>query len=808
MRTSRKGRKRLEEMARLEEEGRKRWGGMAFRMSRKRRKKLVRAQAGQEPLLKRFVLQNMRMTRSRKRKMREAAAMRQTAQAASISALALLPPVAGEAAGISNVMNDIPAEFDSLRNDRNRIRDFHEAKRNAEEAAQALAQAERDLQLARQNKAEAENALAEALQNLEKARFNLQRISQELANSQVESAQRTREAIAAQQAAADFAPQVWKQETVVQDMQGQRQSLQANYEQLGRDLGYLRDERDGLEERIRQAWESVGWAQNRLNDVMAMVNRAQAIVPEQAEKEAQWEAYDSQLERIDAAIDSEEALLDDLQSQLDALEAAREAAEDAEQEARERVQDLIAEQADGERDVQEGEKDVAETQKWDEEAAKDITETEKSLTETKTWKEKADYDLAHFGEGKGLGTGFEYYTWHGAGQPNGHQLYQPIEFYANEKKWDFSLAVGWLSSDTGLANGHVSGWTDTTLGITYKNDHKINDVRYSLNINVPTGKENAHQNAMMADNLARFNSFSEGWQFTPGIEATHRFTERDSITGRVSYTFRGDYKYRKSAKGSKVLFNDQKINDAYQAVKTAYNQGNYDDNSYLKGEIEKIINNEENLVDYVNANIDNIVANTESQLEIDPEDKFQQEIEYRHIGDTHQWSVKLTHVNSSRAYYRSTLTSVTDTGGRVYPLNWLYDNGYNYDGEEWTLQVFGNRDFDAKNSLQYYLLGNYQAAEDGGTHRYYGGLGWMHRFDKKQSAYILLNYGENHGQSYNWRLDKYESGRMMKAIVLGYDYRIDDTSELRTKLERYNIQGSSSDSYHGWKMSLMWNKSF
>ena len=126
MRTSRKGRRRLEEAARFEEEGRRRWGAAAFRMTRKRRKKLAAAQAGEEPRLKRFVLQNLRMTRTRKRKMREEAAMRQTAQAASISALALLPPAAGSAASL-NAMNDIPAAFESLVNDRNRIRDNHRA---------------------------------------------------------------------------------------------------------------------------------------------------------------------------------------------------------------------------------------------------------------------------------------------------------------------------------------------------------------------------------------------------------------------------------------------------------------------------------------------------------------------------------------------------------------------------------------------------------------------------------------------------------------------------------------------------------
>ena len=280
MRTSRRARQRLAEAAQLEEEGRKRWGAVAFRMSRKRRKRLAKAQVGEEPRLKRFVLQQMRMTRSRKRKMREEAALRQTAKAASISALALLPPMAGEAAGISNAMNDIPAAFESLRNDRDRIRDFKEAQQNAAEAAQALLEAKTDLQQAKADKENAASALLEAQQNLEKASLNLQRIAQELANAQLESAQRTREAIAAQQAVADFAPQVWAQEGAVAEAQSRRNSTQAAYERLGRELGHLRTENDGLEERIRQAWESVGYAQNRLNDVMAMVNGAQAAAPE------------------------------------------------------------------------------------------------------------------------------------------------------------------------------------------------------------------------------------------------------------------------------------------------------------------------------------------------------------------------------------------------------------------------------------------------------------------------------------------------------------------------------------------------
>ncbi len=738
MRTSRKARLRLEEEARQAEIGRQRWSGLAFRLSRKRRRRLVRMQMGDEPRYKRFVLQSMRMTRGRKRKMRDEAARRQMAQAASISTLALLPPITGEASAMGNAMNEIPAVFASLRNERNRIRDFHAAQKNAAEAAQALIQARKDLQQAKEEKAEAEGSLAEAYQNLEKAKLNLQRVAQELANAQLESAQRTREAIAAQQAVADFAPQVWSQEGVVQDAQNRRSNTQEAYNQLGQKLGHLQDESDDLEERIRKAWESVGYAQNRLNDVMAMVNRVQAINPDQRAEELQWQAYEHQLESLDGEVDAAEALLDSLNSQLETLEDAKSEAEDAEREARELVKDLTREQNEAAKDLEDSKNYAVEAENWQAETRQELMNAEKNLLETQNWQEKAAYELAHFGESRGLGTGFEYYNWHGAGLPAGHQLYQPWDFYMTEKKWDFSLSTGWLISDTGLKYGHVSGWTDTTLGITYKNHHQINDVHYKLDINVPTGVQDAHQNAMMADNLAGFNSFSEGWQFTPEIEATHRFTERDSLTGRLSYTFRRGYGYRTKEE-------DTKTGSTYPDVWMA----------------------------------------------LSPHNRFRQEVEYRHIGDQQQLSVKFSHINAARTDYCTP-----------------YSSGRYEDGEDWTLQLYGSYDIDARNSWQYYLWGNYQAGDTGGTHRYYGGLGWTHWFDRKQRGYVLFSYGERHGQSYNWRLKHWDGDRHMKSLVLGYVYHLDDRSELHAKLERYNIQGSPSDSYHGWKMSLLWNKSF
>lgn len=667
--------------------------------------------------------------------------LRQTVCKASIGVLASMGIVAmfqplGEAAAVNNVMNDIPVSLEVLRNERDRIHDFYEAKRNAKEAADALAQAEQDLQTARQDKQDAEEGLAEAQKNLENARLNLQKISQDLAKAQLESAQRTREAIAAQQAVADFAPQVWAQETVVQSVQERKQAVQADYEQLGQELGYLRSERSDLEERIRKAWDSVGYAQNRMGDVMAMVNRTKAIVPEQAAKEEEWQAYDSQMAELESEVDSAESLLDELNGQLDALQEQREAAEEAEQTARDLVKDLQEQKADDEQELKESEQYVAETKKWNEDATRELESAEENLTTIRDWKSKADYELDHFGEGKGFSTGFEYYNWHGAGL-SGHQLYQPIEFYASEKRWELSISTGWLTSHTGMPKGDVSGWTDTELGLTFKNDHKVNDIHYTLNINVPTGKENVHQNAMMADNLARFSAFNEGWQFTPGVEATHRFTERDSLTGRLAYSIRRDYSY---------------------------------------------------LIDYLDSS-DQLHENL--QENISPHNRFQQELEYRHIGDAQQLALKLTHVNATGARYRIP-----------------YESGRNEDGEDWIVQVFGSTAINDRNTLHYYAIGNYQAADIGGTHRYYGGLGWTYRFDQKQSGYILLNFGETHGLAYNWRVNKWVADRHMKAVVLGYDYRLNERSELRTKLERYIINGSESDSYHGWKVSLMWNKSF
>lgn len=712
----------------------------------------------------------MRATRKARKRLqaqaKQRAAWYQTAAVVAVGSLILLPTSATEASSVL-LVNEIPAAFQELLAARNRIRDFHEAKRNAQEASEALAQAESVLQQARLSQQEAVVALETARQNLAAAQARLKAVAQELEEARRESAQRTQDALTAQRAVADFLPNVWKQETVVQELESDRSVAQQRYEYLTGGEGGNTQSRKDLAARIEAAWQSVNYEQNRLADVMAMVHGLQQDDGQGAEVQE----FEERLQEIDTAIEAEESQLDQLNSQLEALEGAREAAEDAEQEARDRVLDFTQEQSEAESDVREGEKDCEESAVWKQETDAEVFAGQQELQETRAWKTQADYDLEHFGSGAGIGIGFEYYSWRGTGDaPLGHQLYQPIEAYVSEKQWDFSLLTGWLESDTGLKDGYVSGWTDTVLAATYKNDHAVNDVHYGLAISVPTGKEDVHQNAMMADNLARYNSFGEGWQLTPSIEAIHHITERDSLHARLLYAFRGNYEYRSSY---------QEKNDW---------QGR-------KSDLESLLGSSD-------------IREAESVEEIDPGRQFRQEAEYRHIGDSHQFSLQLAHTNATQATSRTKLRCWIDAAGSTYSVGADLFSDRNEDGQDWTVRLFDNYDVDAKNSFCWYGIANYQESSDGGMHRYYGGLGWQHQFNKERSAYILLNYGETHGQSYNWHLAKWEEGRRIKSVILGYNHRLNERDELVTKYEQYIINGSDNDTYHGWNTAVMFHHSF
>ena len=440
-----------------------------------------------------------------------------------------------------DTLHDVPGYLSYMINVEGEIRSYHAA-------VDALAQAKIDLANARHNLDEARAAKADATQNLELVGRNLRAAEDHLAAVRIalgvaeeESAARTREAIAAQQAEADYAPTVYAQRT-------QMEGLYAQANALARVSGGGSDGSARRAEVVARVLDEVGYEQNRIVDAQIMVEAALAGgVSGVQDNSAAFAA-------ISAQVDAAQARLDAVESQFDALITAREAAEDAERDARERVADYQQEIAASEADLTqlrsdrvEAENYDAATKKWTDEAVRDEAAAVEQLA-------RSEHDLKYLGEGRGYQTGAEYYAWHG--ERIGHQFYLPLSYFARthagKTKFDYGLSTGYVKSSTGFENGSISGWTDTQLSVTLRNEKKINSVNYGFGISMPTGQNKIYQRSTVPEGLARFTDFGAGWQVTPSIEVIHKITERDRLTGRISYAIRGGYDYSKEVPGAHV----------------------------------------------------------------------------------------------------------------------------------------------------------------------------------------------------------------------------------------------------------------
>ena len=440
-----------------------------------------------------------------------------------------------------DTLHDVPGYLSYMMNVEGEIRSYHAA-------VDALAQAKIDLANARHNLDEARAAKADAAQNLELVGRNLRAAEDHLAAIRIalgvaeeESAARTREAIAAQQAEADYAPTVYAQRTQMEGLYAQANAL-ASVSGNGSDGSARRAEV------VARVLDEVGYEQNRIVDAQIMVEAALAGgVSGVQDNSAAFAA-------ISAQVDAAQARLDAVESQFDALITAREAAEDAERDARERVADYQQEIAASEADLTqlrsdrvEAENYDAATKKWTDEAVRDEAAAVEQLA-------RSEHDLKYLGEGRGYQTGAEYYAWHG--ERTGHQFYLPLSYFARthagKTKLDYGLSTGYVKSSTGFENGSVSGWTDTQLSVTLRNEKKINSVNYGFGISMPTGQNKIYQRSTVPEGLARFTDFGAGWQVTPSIEVIHKITERDRLTGRISYAIRGGYDYSKEVPGAHV----------------------------------------------------------------------------------------------------------------------------------------------------------------------------------------------------------------------------------------------------------------
>lgn len=468
---------------------------------------------------------------------------RRRALAGRAAALTLaLGMTAGAASAASHdALHDVHGCFSYMMNVQDEIRS-HRA------ALDALAAAQADMESARANLAEAQAATADAAANLVLAADNLRAAEAHLAAvraallaAEEASAARTEEALAAQRAEADYAPEVY----------AQRAALEALYREadnLARATGAGGGANPEREKVVARILEEVGYEQNRIVDAQRMVEEALA-----GESGTTPDAAGARLAAISAEVDAAQAALDAAEAHFDALTAAREQAEDAERDARElaaeyreEIQASEADLAQSRKDKEEAEKYDAEAKAWARQAADDMKTAERQLT-------RSEHDLACFGEGAGAETGVEYYAWRG--ERAGHQLYLPLSYFsrthAGKTKLDYGISTGYVKSDTGF-DGSVSGLTDTQMSVTIRNEKPRTSVRYGLSVNMPTGESKIYQRAAVPEGLARFTDFGAGWQFIPSVEVMRRITERDRLTGRLSYAMRGGYDYSKEVPNAHV----------------------------------------------------------------------------------------------------------------------------------------------------------------------------------------------------------------------------------------------------------------
>ena len=462
--------------------------------------------------------------------------------AAAVCALCAFGTGHGTMAASHDTLHDVPGYFSYMSNVEGEIRSYHAA-------VDGLAQAKTDLENARNNLAEARAATADAAknlvlvgQNLRAAEDHLAAVRTALSVAEEASAARTAEAIAAQQAEADYAPQVYAQRAQVNALSAQESRLT--------DTGTGSAAGSRRAEVVARVLREVGYEQNRIVDAQIMVEAALAG----GSAGTGAEGVTTQLDAISAQLTAAQAALDAVEARFDALTAAREMAEDAERDARELVadyqQELTASTADLtqlQSDRVEAENYDREARAWASEAARDEVTAQKQLAQS-------ERELKYLGEGKGYQTGLEYYAWHG--DHAGHQLYLPFSYFARthagKTKLDYGLSTGYVKSDTGYENGSVSGWTDTQLSVTLRNEKPINRVYYGFGVSVPTGQSRFARYAVVPESLARFTDFGAGWQYIPSVEVVHLITERDRLTGRLSYTMRSSYDYSKEVPSARV----------------------------------------------------------------------------------------------------------------------------------------------------------------------------------------------------------------------------------------------------------------
>ena len=485
----------------------------------------------------------MRMSRIRQRRLllqkrRQDSHNRQKAAAAVLGSLTASVPQQSNAA--LNVLQDINNDFDYMQDCLDSINAYDAAKDWVTDAVNNAALAQRYLDEAVQACQEAEDNLVQAQDNQQQAEEILAATEKELAEARAKRIELTQQAVASQQAVADYLPTWYEAQAQLQQCVDVQEAAAIDKpHSVENDSGWTASDEQRAEW-IQEAWAEVGYESNRLPEIEARFS-GMGDGYDAAEAQAEQDAYWERMAELDREVENAREYFDYASEYLDELKAQQQQAEEAEADARQNIIELQIEAAQNKQDVLDCIQDVGIcTQERDEaiinrqQAAGDLDAAHKDV-------ELARLGLLHFGEGMGAQKSVEYYSWQGPDGRSGHQLYSGNSFYWSKNHYDFSLSNAYVMSNTGLAGGDMSGLTDTSLAAMYTNKHPVYDVRYGLEVNLPTGSSRTNDNAVVPDYLARVSRLGEGWNFTPRMEVIRHLDKYTSMTWRGSYSFRGAY---------------------------------------------------------------------------------------------------------------------------------------------------------------------------------------------------------------------------------------------------------------------------
>lgn len=674
---------------------------------------------------------------------------------------------------------DVPATFQMMRDSRDRVLNHRAAVKAESDARANLKAARANLSQAKDDRQEAINGLAEAQTGLKSSQEALTTLLTELDTARTESAARTREAIAAQQAVADLEPEYYARATQVQELAARLERLEANrpYTPSAGGVGSYATTPGGViagadatrAERIRREWERVGYEPGYLEEIRARVDRGIAaevagyvyaddggVAAEEAE------AYEAEVEAAQSEYDEAEAEFSELESEYQSLVDARADAEAEEAEARATVRELEAEKATAIADVKAAEEYLASAEEFDRTSATELEVAEADLALSEREYHEADHELKHFGEGLGATMSAEYYNWNGD-HSYGHQFVTTYGVDYEFNRGSVALSTGTVNGSimsfaTDARNnttGRVSHLTDTTLSATYKNDHRVNDTHYQLDFNLPTGDSDASPFASVPSLLARYTTYGEGFNVTPSIEGIHHFNETDSMALRGSYSWRYGY----------------------------------DTQGYTDGYAD------------VDAGGDPIwVPLAVSRSRVNPGNQARLELSYLHAGEREQLYsfVAYQHNANTRTHNKTTGEDSTFRDG---------------DGWEWA--IYYNEQLNRRTEWQSYLLWTRDGATSGSSSTlnrgmsYYGmGTGLRRALSPNDHVSLMVQYLIGSGASDSWRTGLGNEDPRRLSVMLGYEKRIDDRDALQLRVERYTLHDKSSGDYNGWSTGLFFSRTF